>query len=191
MEGMPTHDKILGSIFQGVTPRTAGFNSLDYGQFHPTTLMGTDILMIIGGGSAGTAGGIKMTTCAVLVAAIIAEFRGEKSSVLWGRRLDHTVVRQALTVATLGISVVVVTIGAIQVFDPQFTSDRITFEVISAFATVGLTTGITPALSAPSQILLILVMYLGRIGPITLVTALALRNTQRRYELPTERPYIG
>lgn len=191
MAGLDGQTKLLATFFQGVTPRTAGFNSLDYAEFHPATLIVTDLLMFIGGGSAGTAGGVKVTTVAILVAAAIAEFRGDNATTIGGRRIEDSVVRQALTVAAAGVAVVVFSVVAISAMDAQFSSDQIMFEVISAFGTVGLSTGITAKLTAGSQAVLMVLMYLGRIGPITLVTALAVRNTKRRYHLPIERPFIG
>lgn len=191
LSGRGFGEKLLASFFQGVTPRTAGFNSLDYGQMHPITLMGTDILMIIGGGSAGTAGGIKITTIVVLAAGMAAEFKGEKSAIVAKRRISSGVIRQAMTVAAAGVTFVVIAIGALRWMDPQFNGDQVTFEVVSAFATVGLSTGITAQLSTGSQLVLCAMMYLGRIGPITLVSSLAMRNIKRRFEYPVERPFIG
>jgi len=101
------------------------------------------------------------------------------------------VVRQALTVAVLSVVLVVVAVGTLRLLDPVFTGDQITFEVISAFATVGLSTGITADLSSPSQLVLCALMYLGRIGPVTLVVALAAKNSARRFHYPEERPFIG
>lgn len=191
LAGLPAGTRVLAAFFQGVSPRTAGFNSLDYGEFHPVTLMGTDLLMFIGGGSAGTAGGIKITTAAVLLAAIIAEVRGHHATTIGHRTISQPVVRQALTVAVLSVVLVVVAVGMIRLLDPVFTGDQITFEVISAFATVGLSTGITADLSSPSQLVLCALMYLGRIGPVTLVVALAAKHSARRFHYPEERPFIG
>lgn len=191
LAGLPVGTRLLAGFFQGITPRTAGFNSLDYGEFHPTTLMGTDLLMFIGGGSAGTAGGIKITTAAVLLAAIVAEVRGQRVTTIGHRTISQPVVRQALTVAVVSVMLVVVAVGALRLLDPGFTSDQVTFEAVSAFATVGLSTGITADLSSPSQVVLCVLMYLGRIGPVTLVVALAARNSARRFDYPEERPFIG
>ncbi|MEJ6549956.1 potassium transporter TrkG [Corynebacterium sp. USCH3] len=191
LAGLPVGTRLLAGFFQGITPRTAGFNSLDYGEFHPTTLMGTDLLMFIGGGSAGTAGGIKITTAAVLLAAIVAEVRGQRVTTIGHRTVSQPVVRQALTVAVVSVMLVVVAVGALRLLDPGFTSDQVTFEAVSAFATVGLSTGITADLSSPSQVVLCVLMYLGRIGPVTLVVALAARNSARRFDYPEERPFIG
>ncbi|MFF9013585.1 TrkH family potassium uptake protein [Streptomyces sp. NPDC014870] len=182
--------KLLNSFFYSSMSRTAGFNSLDIGALESSTLLMTCVLMFIGGGSAGTAGGIKVTTFAVLAAAILAEVRGEPNSVVLGRRLAPHVLRQALTVALLGVGLVMAaTLALLSVSDEQL--DAVLFETVSAFATVGLSTGITADLPALGQLILIGLMFIGRIGPITLVSALALRERTRRYELPEERPVIG
>ncbi|MFF5933647.1 TrkH family potassium uptake protein [Streptomyces sp. NPDC012508] len=182
--------KLLNSFFYSSMSRTAGFNSLDIGALHSSTLLMTCALMFIGGGSAGTAGGIKVTTFAVLAAAILAEVRGEPNSVVLGRRLAPHVLRQALTVALLGVGLVMAaTLAVLSVSEEPL--DVVVFEVVSAFATVGLSTGITADLPAIAQLILVGLMFIGRIGPITLVSALALRERTRRYELPEERPVIG
>ncbi|MDT9687384.1 potassium transporter TrkG [Streptomyces sp. P9(2023)] len=182
--------KLLNSFFYSSMSRTAGFNSLDIGALEPSTLLMTCVLMFIGGGSAGTAGGIKVTTFAVLAAAILAEVRGETHSVVLGRRLAPHVLRQALTVALLGVGLVMAaTLALLSVSGEPL--DIVLFEVVSAFATVGLSTGITADLPTIGQLILVVLMFIGRIGPITLVSALALRERTRRYELPEERPVIG
>lgn len=185
------HDKMLLSFFGSATARTAGFNAVDYGMLHPSTLMGTDILMFIGGGSGGTAGGIRITTAAIILAAMLTEFRGENSVTINRRRISPSTIRRALTVVSFGVALVVTTIVLIRTLDPQFTADQVVLETLSAFSTVGLSTGITPYLSGASQGILIAIMYLGRIGPITLVTAMALKKFKRRFEYPEERPFIG
>ncbi|WP_309140530.1 potassium transporter TrkG [Streptomyces sp. PKU-EA00015] len=185
-----TAGKLLNAFFYSAMSRTAGFNSIDMGALHSSTLVMTCVLMFIGGGSAGTAGGIKVTTFAVLAAAMLAEVRGEPHSVILGRRLGPHVLRQALTVALLGVGLVMAaTLALLSV--SRASLDAVLFEVVSAFATVGLSTGITPDLPAVGQLILIGLMFVGRIGPITLVSALALRERTRRYQLPEERPVIG
>ncbi|MEJ4102899.1 potassium transporter TrkG [Corynebacterium mastitidis] len=188
---LPTGSKILAAFFQGASPRTAGFNSIDYGSMHPTTLMGTDILMFIGGGSAGTAGDVKITTFAILCAAMISQFKGHQDTTLHGRKIPNEVTRQSLTVFATGIIAVTISVGLLRVLEPQFSADQISFEVISAFSTVGLSTGITSNLSSASQIIICALMYLGRIGPITLVASLAAKSSQRQFSYPEERPFIG
>lgn len=182
--------KLLVGLFHGVMPRTAGFNSVDVGQLDPATLLMTDMLMFIGGGSAGTAGGIKVSTFALLAFVIIAEIRGEPTVHMLGRRLPPDVQRQALSVALLGVGLVVVSTTALLSMS-RFGLDAVLFEVISAFGTVGLSTGITAELPVAGQLVLTALMFLGRLGPITLASALALRERARRYELPEERPIVG
>lgn len=183
--------RLLNAFFAGVSPRTAGFNAVDYADFHPSTLLGTDILMFIGGGSGGTAGGVKITTAAVLIAAIIAEIRGDESAISHGRRLGVRVVRQSLAVLSAALILVVGATMSLLILAPQFTTDQVLFEVISAFATVGLSTGITGQLPVAAQLVLILLMYAGRVGPLALATALAARSRGRLYDYPEERPFIG
>ncbi|WP_083662402.1 MULTISPECIES: TrkH family potassium uptake protein [unclassified Rhodococcus (in: high G+C Gram-positive bacteria)] len=182
--------KLLVAAFQGVMPRTAGFNSVDYAQMDPATLLVTDVLMFIGGGSGGTAGGIKVTTFVLLLFVILAEARGERSVIVFDRRIDTRVQRQALSVALIGVALVMVPTIAL-LAGTSFDLNVLLFEVTSAFATVGLSTGITAQLPVWGQLILVLLMYLGRIGSITLVSALAARDRGRRYELPEERPFIG
>ena len=148
-------DKLLVGFFQGgVQPRTAGFNSLDYAQVHETSLLVTDVLMFIGGGSAGTAGGIKVTTFMLLLFAIIAEVRGDPTVDAFGRQVPAAVLRQALSVALLGVALVgVATLGAASPIS-GLDLDRVLFEAISAFATVGLSTGITATLPPAGQYIL-------------------------------------
>ena len=182
--------KLLVAGFQGIMPRTAGFNSVDYAEVDNATLLVTDVLMFIGGGSGGTAGGIKVTTFALLLFVIIAEVRGDRTVTVFDRQIDARVQRQALTVALVGVALVMISVVAL-LAGTDFDLDVLLFEVVSAFATVGLSTGITAQLPAWGQLILIVLMYLGRIGSITLVSALAARERDRRYHLPMERPFIG
>ena len=187
---LPWYDKIMAGTFQSVQTRTAGFNSIDIGGLYPETLLGMDILMFIGAGPAGTAGGIKVTTVAVLFAIAITELKGETAVNIFGKRLGRTVHRQALTVALLALCLVTSSVVAIIIASGQ-PLDDVAFEVLSAFGTVGLSTGITAKLGTFSQLVLCMLMYVGRLGPITVATALAMRPRKLLYELPKERPIIG
>ncbi|RWR17949.1 TrkH family potassium uptake protein [Microbacterium enclense] len=182
--------RVLAGFTMSVMPRTAGFNSIDVSQMHGASWYVTDILMFIGGGPAGTAGGLKITTFAVLFFIIVAELRGDTAVNMFGKRLPRSTHREALTVALLSLALVVGSTLAIMVMSP-FGLDRVLFEVISAFATVGLSTGITADLPAAAQGILIMLMFIGRLGPVLLGTALALTREKRMYELPKERPIIG
>ena len=182
--------KLLAGLTAGVMPRTAGFNSLDIAAMDPATWLGMDVLMFIGGGPAGTAGGIKVTTFLVLFFVIYTEVRGEGAVNVFGKRLPRAVHRQAITVALLSVAVVM-TATAVLLVITDFTLDQVLFEAVSAFATVGLTTGITAELPDAGHLVLVLLMFIGRLGPITLASALALRQHHVLYELPKERPLIG
>jgi Trk-type K+ transport system membrane component len=187
---LPPGERILAGFFQSVISRTAGFNSVDIAELHPVTWMGMDILMFIGGGPAGTAGGLKITTFAVLFFILYAEIRGGTAVNIFGKRLSGSVHREAITVVLLAIALVVVATMALM-FLTRFGQEQLLFEVVSAFGTVGLSTGITAALPPAGQVILIALMFIGRLGPVTLASALALRQRPILYEYPEERPLIG
>lgn len=183
-------DKIQVAMFQSVQARTAGFNSVDFADVRPETLLTFDFLMFIGGGPAGTAGGIKVTTFAVLLFILLTELRGEGAVNIFGKRLSRSVHREALTIALLASAAVAA--GTLVILaTSQLSLDAVIFEVVSAFGTVGLSTGITADLPATAQITLMVLMFLGRLGPLTLGTALVLRRRKILYEFPKERPEIG
>ncbi|TQN31422.1 potassium uptake TrkH family protein [Haloactinospora alba] len=190
MGSLNVGDKLLTGFFQAVTPRTAGFNTLDFGGMRSETLLATDILMFVGGGSAGTAGGIKVTTFALLAFVIYANVRGEASVHVARRRVSASVISQATTVVLLAVGLV---IGATLALTSLtgFTFERVLFEAISAFSTVGLSTGITGDLPVAGELIVVFLMFVGRLGPITLASALALRRRTRRYEYPHEQPIVG
>jgi len=190
LAGFGVGGRLLAAWTQAVMPRTAGFNSVDTGALHEGTLLGTDVLMFIGGGSASTAGGIKLTTFAVLLFVIWSEVRGDPDVSLFDRRITTGAQRQAVSVALVGVAVVVVPTILISLTSPYGVSE-VLFEVISASATVGLSTGITADLGPVHQLLLVVLMFLGRLGPITFATALALRARQRFFRYPESAPIIG
>ncbi len=187
---LSTADKMLAGFFQSVMTRTAGFNSLDFGQMDPATWLGMDILMFIGGGPAGTAGGLKITTFAVLFFILLTEIQGGTAVNVFGKRLSRSVHRQAITLVLLAVALVIGSTMALMLMT-DFGLDRLLFETISAFATVGLSTGITASLPPAGQLLLVFLMFIGRLGPVTLASALALRTRPVMYEFPKERPLIG
>lgn len=182
--------KTLGAFFHSAMARSGGYNATDVADMEPATLMFTSALMFVGGGSASTAGGIKVTTFAVLGAAMIAEVRGEPAAGAFGRRISPAVLRQAVTIALLGVATVIAaTIALLTLVEDRF--EVVLFEAVSAFGTVGLSAGLTPELPAAGQLVVVALMFAGRVGPITLASALALRERGRRYRLPEERPILG
>ena len=182
--------RVLAGFFHSVQTRTAGFNSVDIGAMEGGTLLGMDVLMFIGGGPAGTAGGIKVTTFGVLLFILLAEIRGDGVVNIFGKRLSRAVHRQAIAVVLVSVAVVIVSTITIMLIS-DLDLDRVLFETISAFSTVGLSTGITAALPVPAQLILVALMFIGRLGPITFATALALRERTIVYQLPKERPIVG
>jgi trk system potassium uptake protein TrkH len=187
---MPPGGKLLAGFFTAVMPRTAGFNAIDIAALRPESLLLTDALMFIGGGSAATAGGIKVTTFGLLAFVIWAEIRGEAGVEVGLRRVPARNQREALAVALLGIGLVAVGTFALLGLTAH-SLDLVLFEVISALGTVGLSAGITADLPDTGKLLLILLMYLGRIGPLSLFSALALRERGHRYERPEEQTIVG
>lgn len=182
--------KLLASYFQAVTPRTAGFNTVDCGSLLPATLIITMFLMFIGASPGGTGGGIKTTTFAVIAATIRATLKGLKDTVMFRRRIPHETVRRAFTITTLASMLVVAAIFFLDYFT-NFGLMESAFEVFSAFGTVGLSMGITPRLPSAGKIIIIVVMFIGRVGPLTMALSLLLQHKEPRIEYPKESISIG
>ncbi len=182
--------KILDSIFAAIMPRTAGFNAQDITAMHPSTWLGMDVLMFIGGGSASTAGGIKIGTAVVLAYIVFTEIRGETAVNIGNRRLPRSIQRQALTIVGLTASVSAFAI-VIMRLTTEFPLDMIIFDVLSAVCTVGLSTGVTMDMHDPGKVMFAILMFIGRVGPVSMATALALRKAKRHFEYPKESPLIG
>lgn len=182
--------KGLAAMFTSVSARTAGFNAVDIGGLTNESLALHFALMFIGGGSAGTAGGIKVTTFFVLVLVVWSEIRGNPDVEFRGRRMAEPVQRQALTVVALGSATITL---AMLLILPMTTLpyEKVLFEVISAFATVGLSTGITAELAPGAQFILIALMFIGRVGVVTLAVAIATNQSRRNYRYPEEKPIVG
>ena len=182
--------KIFDSIFAAIMPRTAGFNAQDITAMHPSTWLGMDLLMFIGGGSASTAGGIKIGTAVVLAYIVFTEIRGETAVNIGNRRLPRSIQRQALTIVGLTASVSAFAI-VIMRLTTEFPLDNIIFDVLSAVCTVGLSTGVTMDMHDPGKVMFAILMFIGRVGPVSMATALALRKAKRHFEYPKESPLIG
>ena len=185
-----TPGTILNGFFAAVTPRSGGFSTFDYGEANSTTLLVTDVLMFIGGGSAGVAGGIKITTFLLLFFAIVSEARGDPDVDAFHRRIPAAAIRQAISVALLGVAVVATGTFTILALT-ELTMDQALFEVTSAFSTSGLSTGVLPEIPGSAHYVLAALMFIGRLGTVTLASALALRERRRLYRLPEERPIVG
>jgi len=187
---MPVAGKFLNGLFMGVMPRSGGLSTFDMSQATEPTWLITDALMFVGGGSASTAGGIKVTTLAVMLLAIIAEARGDRDVEAFGRRIPRDTLRLAVAVVFLGATLILVSSLALLEITGA-TLDRVLFEAISAFATVGLSTGLTETMPDAGKYVLIILMFVGRTGTMSLAAALAIRDRRRVIRLPEERPIIG
>ena len=173
--GIPEAQRPLNALFESITLRTAGFSALDTGGLAEASLFVVMALMFIGGASGSTAGGIKVNTFAILLVAIVSTARGLPSAVGFGRRIPHILIYRAMTVALLSIAVVFGVGLLLEVTAPGISFVQGMFESISAFGTVGASTGITPRLPDPARVVLIAAMFIGRLGPLTLVLALTAR----------------
>ena len=182
--------RLLAGFFASVMTRSGGFNTVDIAAMSGESWFASDILMFIGTGPASVGGGIRITTFFVLFFVMLAEFRGEGNVNIFGKRLSRAVHRQAITVVLVSVAAVVApTLLLLQL--TELPLGRILFEVISAFSTTGLSTGITPDLPDAAKIVLAVLMLAGRVGPLTLGTALILRDRRILYEYPKERPVVG
>jgi trk system potassium uptake protein TrkH len=196
---LPWEARGLAAFFQSATARTAGFSTLAVDQMRSSTLLVIGFLMFVGAAPGGTAGGVKVTTLAILAAAAWASIQGQAEPSVYGRRVGIQVVMRALALLLLGVGFVVGVTLILTVTEPRALSAagittnlfvQIQFEVLSAFGTVGLSTGITPSLSPYGKALIILTMFVGRVGPLTLAVALAARRAVSiRY--PQEQVWVG
>lgn len=165
-------DKLWASYFQAVTPRTAGFNSVDFGSMREGTIVFVLLLMFIGAGSASTASGIKLTTFLVILMSVIAYLRGHKETVIFRRTIKYPIIIKALAVSVISLFIVFIGIFALTITE-QAPFIQVVFETFSAFGTVGLTMGLTPELTTAGKCIIIALMFIGRIGPLTFVFSFA------------------
>lgn len=187
---LPWSEKILGSAFTAATPRTAGFNTLATAELRQPTLFFIIILMFIGASPASTGGGIKTATLGVVLVAAYSMVRGDPDAVLYKRRLPQHVIHKALAIVLISIGLVMAVTLFLSIFEP-FDFLDIMFEVVSAFGTVGLSTGITQHLSGLGQVLIIFTMFVGRVGTVTLTLALDQRLKQYNVRYPEGRVMVG
>ena len=187
---LPAEQRLLNALFESATLRTAGFTALDTSAFVEATLFIVMALMFIGGASGSTAGGIKVNTFSVLLIAIVSTVRGRPSAEAFGRRIPHLIVYRALAVALLAIAFVFA-IGLGLTLTSEATFVQTLFEAVSAFGTVGASTGITPTVSDPARLIISFAMFVGRLGPLTLVLALAARARPVPYRAAVEMVRIG
>ena len=187
---MPMQERIFSSLFQAVTPRTAGFNTADLTMMTEDGLGIVIALMLVGGSPGSTAGGMKTTTLAVLIANTLACFRRKEDAQMFGRRIENSTVKDAATIFMMYIVLFfggAIVINAVE--DLSFSTCL--FETASAIGTVGLTLGITPGLGVISQIILMILMFLGRVGSLTLIYAALSDSGKKISKLPQEKMTVG
>ncbi len=190
MSQLPIQTKWISSLFQSVTSRTAGYNTIDIGKMYDGTLLLLIILMFIGASPSSTGGGIKTSTAAVLVIAILALARGRHDAECFERRIPKDSIYKAFSIMLISFMLVVAVTMALTITE-QASFIIILFEVVSAFGTVGLSAGITPYLSDAGKVWLILTMFAGRVGPMTLALAIAMRIQKAQIQYPDGKIIIG
>ena len=193
MADMPVWQKLMASLFQSVTTRTAGFLTIDQSAFSGATALLCMVLMFIGGSPMGTAGGMKTTTIAVMILTVICSLRGKENVEFCHRRIRNHYIRSAVVVTGMGAGVLLAMSMLLSAAMPEASLVDIVYEITSAIATVGLTRGLTPQLTTVGKWIVIVTMYLGRIGPITLGMAVVVRSQKRleNTKLASEDIMIG
>ena len=177
---LPFHSKLLASLFQSVTSRTAGFCTLNLADLSVGSTFVMMILMFIGGAPGSTAGGIKTTTLGLLFFTSLASIRGSHDINAFKRRMDVMAVYRAVTIVLMALCITVGGILILSAFDPGYSLKEIAFEVISAFGTVGVTLGITPSLGTVSKLTLIFIMFFGRVGVMTIMLSIAMKGIKAK-----------
>jgi trk system potassium uptake protein TrkH len=188
---MPMSEKILASLFASVTPRTAGFNTVDMAKISPAAKLLTMVLMFIGGSPGSTAGGIKTTTLAVVMISLWSSLRNMKSENVFGRRLEENALKKASAVITVNLVLVLSAAFLISATNVNFYLSDVLFEVLSAIGTVGLTIGITSKLNSFAHIILALLMYSGRVGSLSFALVFTEHKIPSTIQNPTEKINIG
>ncbi len=184
-------EKVVQSLFNAVAPRTAGFNSVALSDFSRVTVILYLVLMWIGGGSQSTAGGIKVNTFVVALASLKSLIKGEHYTTLFNREISYSSIRRTLVVVFGSICIIALFYVALLILEPAIPSMDLLFESVSAFSTVGSSLGITPLLSNTSKILLVVLMFLGRVGFITVLMSIMPQKEQPKYRLPKEEIIIN
>jgi trk system potassium uptake protein TrkH len=183
--------KVLSAWFHAVTPRTAGFNTLDVSKLRPATKLLTIVLMFIGASPGGTGGGIKTTTFAVIWAGVLCAIRRREEPCLMNRRLGADLMERSLAIAMISLTLVLGTTFILIITESGHELLPLLFETTSAFGTVGLSTGVTPTLSTVGRITIILTMFMGRVGPLTVAIALATPPRGGAVRYPEEKVIVG
>jgi trk system potassium uptake protein TrkH len=187
---MPLPLKLLNSFFQSVTARTSGFNTISTGSLTISALFFVMILMFIGGSSGSTAGGIKVNTLGLIAITVWNTVRGKEHPEAFGREIPLGQIFRGITLLVLALGLITIVFFILSVTE-NFPTINILFETVSAFGTVGLSTGITPDLSIAGKVMIIIMMFIGRLGPLTLTLVLTRTQRTSRYRYPMDSVRIG
>ncbi len=189
--GLPLKDKVLASVFQVVSARTAGFNTVDLNSLSVASLLLIILIMFIGASPGSTGGGVKTTTFGVVFAFLRSRIRGQEVPQIFSRAIRNDDIIKAYTLISLAVSLIFASTMALLIIQPQLALKEALFEVVSAFGTVGLSLGITPNLHPLSKLVLIITMYLGRIGPLTMLYAFSRVKPAGHYQFIEESIMVG
>ena len=189
--GMSPLEKLLGALFSSVTPRTAGFNTVDTAALSNAGKIITIVMMFIGGSPGSTAGGVKTTSIVVLLFYAGAMVLNREDINLFGRRLTEDVVKKANAVVIINFSLAIIAAVIIMILQPLLNFEDVIFEVLSAIGTVGMTTGVTRSMCAVSRIVLIVLMYCGRLGSLSFALIFAQKKTSASVRQPQEKIIVG
>jgi trk system potassium uptake protein TrkH len=191
LKPMTSKGKFLSSVFASVTPRTAGFNSISTSDMSTAGRFLTVILMFIGGSPGSTAGGIKTTTVGIILFTLICVIRGKEDTEVFKKRIPRDLVMRAFIISTLGLGLVIIVTMILSVTEVGASLEYLIYEATSAFATVGLSLGLTPQLSFVGKIVIAITMYFGRVGPMTVALALANRKIKNSVRYPEDKILVG
>ncbi len=189
--GMPVGDKLVYSFFNSVAPRTAGFTCMNLPNFGIQTLLLYILFMWIGGASQSTAGGIKVNTFTVVVLNLVAALRGTDRVEVFGRELSQDSIRRSNATVVMSIGIIFLSVFILTLLEPEFSLFSIVFECVSALCTVGSSLGITPLLKDSSKLLVILLMFVGRVGLITLMLGIVKQKKHTKYRYPSGQIIIN
>ncbi len=191
MAHMSWPDKVTNAFFSATTPRTAGFNSISTSDMSPAGKLITMAYMFIGGSPGSTAGGVKTTTFGIVIFTLLSVLKGREDTEVFKRRLPRATVYRAMAIFMLGITIVIMGVMVLSISENGASFEVILYEVLSAFGTVGLSQGLTPTLSVAGKITIAIIMYLGRVGPLTVMLALAGRQQNVKIKYPEGKLLIG
>jgi trk system potassium uptake protein len=191
MQPMSAKGKFLSSLFASITPRTAGLNSISTADMTPAGRFLTIILMFIGGSPGSTAGGIKTTTAGILIMTVISVIRGREDTEIYERRISKDIIYKSLTISVIGLAIVIFVSMILSITEIGASLEYIIYEVTSAFGTVGLSLGLTPNLTTFGKVVIVLTMFSGRVGPLTIALALAKNHGGNTIRYPEDKILVG